>query len=36
MKHYCSIICEGDTPEIVYSKNENPTDVSTQKSSGDE
>lgn len=33
MKHYCSIICEGDTLEIVYSKNENPTDVSTQKSS---
>ncbi len=32
MKHYCSIICEGDTPEIVYSKNENSTDVSTQKS----
>ena len=36
MKHYCSIICEGDTPEIVYSKNENPTDVSTQKSNDDE
>ncbi len=32
MKHYCSIIFEGDTPEIVYSKNENSTDVSTQKS----
>lgn len=32
MKYYCSIICEGDTPEIVYSKNENSTDVSTQKS----
>lgn len=32
MKHYCSIICEGDTPEIVYNKNENSVDVSTQKS----
>lgn len=36
MKHYCSIICEGDTPEIIYSKNENSTDVSTQKSNDDE
>lgn len=35
MKHYCSIIFEGDTPEIVYSKNENSTDVSTQKSNDD-
>ena len=34
MKHYCSIICEVDTPEIVY-KNENSADVSTQKSNND-
>ena len=32
MKHYCSIICEGDTPEIVYNKNENSADASTQQS----
>ena len=32
MKRYCSIICEGDTPEIVYNKNENSADIPTQKS----
>lgn len=35
MKHYCSIICEGDTPEIVYNKNENSAGVSAQKSNND-
>lgn len=33
MTYYCSIICEDDTPEIVYSKNS--TDASTQKSNDD-
>ena len=35
MKHYCSIIYEGDTPKIVYSTNENSADASSQKSNND-